>query len=157
MNMPFIIEWSEKCKFREWRSHEWNIHFLASRDEINGICIPKNWIFFSLYIILGVTDVCTKWRHTRSHITSYKWWRCIMCNVGQSWNHRSRSRKSENFSKSRQSNYHICPCDPTWKLIPSLCVLSTNKKVTGIWNSVVGSRKSTEKAEGIQFLPWNTT
>ena len=35
--------------------------------------------------------------------------------------------------------------------------LSTNKKVTGVWNSEVGSRKSMEKAEDIQFHPWNTT
>ena len=35
--------------------------------------------------------------------------------------------------------------------------LSTNYKVTGIWNSEVGSRKSMEKAEDIQFHPWNTT
>ena len=35
--------------------------------------------------------------------------------------------------------------------------LSTNKKVTGVWNSEVGSRKSMEKAEDIQFHLWNTT
>ena len=35
--------------------------------------------------------------------------------------------------------------------------LSTNKKVTGIWNFEVGSRKPMEKAEDIQFHPWNTT
>ena len=35
--------------------------------------------------------------------------------------------------------------------------LSTNKKVTGVWNSEVGSSKSMEKAEDIQFHPWNTT
>ena len=35
--------------------------------------------------------------------------------------------------------------------------LSTNKKVTGVWNSEVGSRKSMEKTEDIQFHPWNTT
>ena len=35
--------------------------------------------------------------------------------------------------------------------------LSSNKKVTGVWNSEVGSRKSMEKAEDIQFHPWNTT
>ena len=52
----YFIEWSEKCIFHEWRSHEWNIHFLASRDEINGIFIPKIWIFFLLYTILSVTD-----------------------------------------------------------------------------------------------------
>ena len=52
----YFIEWSENCIFHEWRSHEWNIHFLASRDEINGIYIPKNWIFFLLYTILSVTD-----------------------------------------------------------------------------------------------------
>ena len=34
---------------------------------------------------------------------------------------------------------------------------STNKKVTCVWNSEVGSRKSMEKAEDIQFHPWNTT
>ena len=51
----YFIEWSEKCIFHEWRSHEWNIHFLASRDEINGIFIPKIWIFFLLYTILSVT------------------------------------------------------------------------------------------------------
>ena len=67
----YFIEWSEKIIFHEWRSHEWNIHFLASRDEINGIFIPKIWIFFLLYTILSVTDFCTKWRHTRSHITSF--------------------------------------------------------------------------------------
>ena len=88
-------------RFMRW--NKWHIH-------------SKLWILFSLYIILSVTDICTKWRHTRSHITSYKWWRCIMCSVGQSWNHRSRSRKSENFSKSRQSYYHICPCDLTKKM-----------------------------------------
>ena len=42
----YFIEWSEKCIFHEWRSHEWNIHFLASWDEINGIFIPKFWISF---------------------------------------------------------------------------------------------------------------
>ena len=42
----YFIEWSKKCIFHEWRSHEWNIHFLVSRDEINGIFIPKIWIFF---------------------------------------------------------------------------------------------------------------
>ena len=35
--------------------------------------------------------------------------------------------------------------------------LSISKKVTGVWNSEVGSRKSMEKAEDIQFHPWNTT
>ena len=35
--------------------------------------------------------------------------------------------------------------------------LSTNKKNTGIWNSEMGSRKSMEKAEDIQFHRWNTT
>ena len=54
----YFIEWSEKCIFHEWRSHQWNIHFLASRDEINCISIPKIWIFFLLYTILSVTDFC---------------------------------------------------------------------------------------------------
>ena len=73
MNMPFFfIEWSEKCIFHEWRSHEWNIHFLASRDEIDGIFIPKIWIFFLLYTIFKCNRFfCSKWRHTRSQIASY--------------------------------------------------------------------------------------
>ena len=112
----YFIEWSEKCIFHEWRSHEWNIHFLASRDEINGIFIPKNLIFFLLYTILSVTDFCSKWRHTCSHIASYKWWRCIMYNDGQNWNHKSWSRKRENFSKSWQFNYQNFPCDLTKKM-----------------------------------------
>ena len=40
---------------------------------------------------------------------------------------------------------------------PHFVFLSTNKKVTGVWNSEVGSRKSMEKAKDIQFHPWNTT
>ena len=32
------------------------LHFLASRDEINGIFMEKNWIFFLLYTILSATD-----------------------------------------------------------------------------------------------------
>ena len=39
-----------------------------------------------------------------------------MCHVCQNWNHRSRSRESENFSKSRQSNYQNIPCDLTKKM-----------------------------------------
>ena len=35
--------------------------------------------------------------------------------------------------------------------------LSTNKKVTGFWNSEVGSMKPREKAKDILFHPWNTT
>ena len=112
----YFIEWSEKYIFHEWRSHEWNIHFLASRDELNGIFIPKNWIFFLLYTLLSVTDFCTKWRHTRSHITSFKWWLCITFNVGKTETHRSRSRESENFSKSRHNYYQNIPCDLTKKM-----------------------------------------
>ena len=68
----YFIEWSEKCIFHEWRSHEWNIHFLASRDELNGIFMTKIWIFFLLYAISSVPDFFySKWRHTRSHIASY--------------------------------------------------------------------------------------
>ena len=59
---------------------------------------------------------CTIRRHTHSHITSYWWWRCIMCHVGENWNHRSRSRESENFSKSRQFYYQNIPCDLTKKM-----------------------------------------
>ena len=39
-----------------------------------------------------------------------------MCNVGQSWNHRSRNWKNENFSRSRQFNYQNIPCDLTKKM-----------------------------------------
>ena len=35
--------------------------------------------------------------------------------------------------------------------------LSTHKKVTGVWNSEVGSMKPREKAKDILFHPWNTT
>ena len=81
-----------------------------------------------------------------------------MCNAGQNWNHRSRSRESETFSKSRQIYYQKFPCDLTKKMIThTLCFLSTNKKATGVWNSEGGSRKSMEKAEDIQFRSWNTT
>ena len=47
MNIPFIS--SSEAK---------NAYFMsgASRNEINGICIPKFRIFFSLYTILSVTD-----------------------------------------------------------------------------------------------------
>ena len=37
---------------------------------------------------------------------------------------------------------------------PHFVFLSTNKKVTGVWNSEVGSKKSMEKAEDIQFHLW---
>ena len=39
-----------------------------------------------------------------------------MYNDGQNWNHKSRSRKSENFSKSWQLNYQNVPCDLTKKM-----------------------------------------
>ena len=39
-----------------------------------------------------------------------------MCHVDQNWNHRSRSRESENFSKSRQFNHQNIPCDLTKKM-----------------------------------------
>ena len=39
-----------------------------------------------------------------------------MCNVGQSWNHRSRSRKKENFSRLRQFKFQNIPCDLTKKM-----------------------------------------
>ena len=39
-----------------------------------------------------------------------------MCNVGQSGKHRSRSRKSTNFSRSRQFNYQNIPFDLTKKM-----------------------------------------
>ena len=55
MNMPFIS--SSEAKNAYFMSGEWNIHFLASQDEINGIFIPKIWIFFLLYTILSVTDI----------------------------------------------------------------------------------------------------
>ena len=39
-----------------------------------------------------------------------------MYNDGQNRNHKSRSRKSENFSKSWQFNYQNFPCDLTKKM-----------------------------------------
>ena len=78
-----------------------------------------------------------------------------MCNVGQKSNHRSRVEKVKisanpdklitKFSlRSKKMNTH------------TFVFLSTNKKVTGIWNFEVGSRKSMETAKDIQFHLWNT-
>ena len=39
-----------------------------------------------------------------------------MYNDGQNWNHKSRSRKSENFSKPWQFNYQIFSCGLTKKM-----------------------------------------
>ena len=74
----YFIEWSEKCIFHEWRSHEWNIYFLASRDEINGIFMTNIWIFFSLYTILSRTDFYALYDvirgRTLGHINYDVWW-----------------------------------------------------------------------------------
>ena len=62
--------------------------------------------------------------------------------VRQNWNHRSWSKESENFSKSRQLNYQNFPCDLIKKMNTHTFVsLSTNKKVIANWKSEVGSRK----------------
>ena len=123
----YFIEWNEKCIFHEWRRNKWHIH-------------DKNLNFL----------LSTKWR---SHVTSCKEWRMIMCNVGPNWNHRSRSRKSENFSKSGQLNSQIFGCDLTEKMnTHTLCVcpllwkLQTFQILTGLkekWTS--------------NYHLWNTT
>ena len=46
-NAIYIIEWSENAYFMSGEA----VHFLASRDKIKGIFIPKIWIFFLLYTI----------------------------------------------------------------------------------------------------------
>ena len=90
--------------FRFTRWNKWQIHFV------------KNEFSFFLYIILSVTDFFALYDviHfcTLRHINDD----CITCNVGQNWNHMSRSRESENFSKSRQIDYQNFPCNQTKKM-----------------------------------------
>ena len=64
----YFIEWSEKYLFHEWWSHEWNIHFPASRDEINStqkfefsfyyIQFFKRDRFFALNDVIHVQRLC---------------------------------------------------------------------------------------------------
>ena len=77
-------------RFTRW--NKWHIH----SKSLNFLFIINNF---------KRDNFCTKWRHTFLHIMSYKWWRCIKCNVGQNWNHRRRSRESENFIESWHINY----------------------------------------------------
>ena len=86
-------------EMKKWHIHDKNLNFL-----------------FIIYNFKRNRFFCSKWRHIRSHIASYKWWRCIVYNDGQNWFHKSRSRKSENFSKSWQFNYQNVPCDLTKKM-----------------------------------------
>ena len=72
----------------------------------------------------------------------------------QNWNHTSRSKESENVSKSLQFYYNQ---NIPYGLIEKkeythYVFLSNNKKVIGVWKSGVGLM---EKAEGKQFRPWN--
>ena len=58
-----------------------------------------------------------------------------MCNVGQNWNHRSRSKESENISKFQQFNYQNCPCDLTKKINNhTLCFCSLIRKLKAFEN-----------------------
>ena len=65
---------------------------------------------------------------------------------------------SGNLSKFGQFYNQNFPCDLVKRMnIPHFVILSTDKKIKGAWKSEVGSRKQMEKAENIQFHPWNTT
>ena len=62
-----------------------------------------------------------------------------MWNVGQNWNHRSSSRKRENFSKSRQFNYQHFPCDLTRKANTHtlcFCPLIRNYRRLKFWSGL---------------------
>ena len=63
MNMPFFSSReARKWIFHWWLRHSWNMHFIVTLDEINGIFIPKIWIS-SIYLkcymhipIRGIVD-----------------------------------------------------------------------------------------------------
>ena len=58
VNMTFISSSEvKKCIFHECRRHEWNIHFLTSRDEIKIIFTTNIWIFFLLYTSLSIEEM----------------------------------------------------------------------------------------------------
>ena len=118
LNMCFIsrVKWTIFI-FHEWRSHEWNIIIVHFSSEIKDIFNKNIWNFlFIIYNFKRYRFLYYMTSYTFAQITSYWWWRCIMCHVGKNWNHRSKSRESENFSKSRQFDYQNIPCDLTKKM-----------------------------------------
>ena len=81
-----------------------------------------------------------------------------MYNDGQNWNHKSRSRKSGNFSKSWQFNNQNFPCDLTKKMnTNTLCFCPLIRKLQAFEILKWALERQMEKAEDIQFHPWNTT
>ena len=78
MNMSIILSSKAKKIYilwvdYDWWSHQWNIHFFASGDEINVIFkMTKNWISFLFYIqFWSITDCFALWCHIWSYMTTY--------------------------------------------------------------------------------------
>ena len=111
MNMPFISSSEAKnayfmsgeatneirrmkytfSRFMRW--NKWHIH----SKHLNFLLIIYNFKRDRYFALNDVIHVRTL-RHINDDIAS-------TCNVGQNWNHMSRSRESKNFSKSSHSNY----------------------------------------------------
>ena len=129
------FDWSEKCIFHEWL-HEWNIHFLMkytfsrftrwNKWHIHS----KNFNFlFIIYNFKGDRFFALKESYTFTHyVILMTTLNDVQCR--QNWNHRSRSKESENFSKSPHIYYQNIPCNLTKKMnTHTLCFCSLIRKL----------------------------
>ena len=55
--MSFISSSEAKMHFTWVAKPRMKYTFLTLQDEINGVFIQKNWIYFLLYTILSVADI----------------------------------------------------------------------------------------------------